>query len=177
MIQLILIGRTIPGFSSLADRVSKEFHAKIRTEMIDFPMTRSFRSGRNQYHADTFLRELSRVAGSEGALTLFITREDIYSGNLNFVFGLAGRRDCIVSTARLDPRFYGEVSDMEGARALFGERLAKEAIHEIGHTMGLPHCEDRKCVMVYSNSIQDVDFKGSSFCEGCKKVIKSLLGS
>ena len=139
-------------------------------------MTRSFRSERKQYHADTLLRELSRIAGSDEALTVFITREDIYSGNLNFVFGLAGRRGCIVSTARLDPRFYGEVPDMEAAKKLFEERLLKEVIHEAGHTMGLPHCEDKKCVMVFSNNIGDVDFKGTKFCKGCEKVIKTYLG-
>ncbi|HSB47786.1 MAG TPA: archaemetzincin family Zn-dependent metalloprotease [Candidatus Bilamarchaeum sp.] len=175
-ISIVLLGRTVPGFGAFADRISKEFKDQVRTELIDFPLTRSYRGDRKQYHADILLRELARIAGSEDAITLFITREDIFSGNLNFVFGLAGRRSCIVSMARLDPRFYGPLKDPEKARALFKERLLKEAIHEIGHTLGLPHCEDKKCVMVYSNSVADVDFKGTAFCGSCKKVIKTYLG-
>ena len=176
MIKIVLVGRTIPGFNRLTDRVSKTFKSPITTEMIDFPLTRSFRSQRSQYHADTFLRELSNVAAPEGDLTVFIVREDIYSGNLNFVFGLAGRKACIVSTARLDPRFYGKTEDLDSARALFEERLLKEVIHEVGHSLGLPHCDDKKCVMVFSSSVEDVDFKGVEFCAGCKKVIKTYLG-
>ena len=176
MIQIVLVGRTVPGFTKLTDRVSKTFRSPITTKMIDFPLTRSFRSERQQYHADAFLRELSHLAAPEGDLTVFIVREDIYSGNLNFVFGLAGRRSCIVSTARLDPRFYGKAGDLEKARKTFEDRLLKEVIHEVGHSLGLPHCEDRKCVMVFSSSVDDVDYKGLEFCQSCKKVIKTYLG-
>jgi len=174
MITIILLGRTVSGFNQLVDSVSKEFQASISTKFVDFPITRSFRSERKQYDANALLRELPRFS-SEGEISLFITREDIFSGQLNFVFGLAFKNTCIVSSARLDPRFYGAKADAASGE-LFKQRFVKEAIHEIGHCMGLPHCEDKKCAMAHSNSVRDVDNKGSVFCERCKKVIKTYLG-
>jgi archaemetzincin len=85
----------------------------------------------------------------------------------NFIFGLAQLRGrvALVSTRRLDPTFYGE----KPSPGLFLERVVKEAIHELGHTFGLGHCADPRCVMSFSNSISDVDAKSAAFCPDCKK--------
>jgi archaemetzincin len=45
-----------------------------------------------------------------------------------------------------------------------------EAVHELGHAFGLTHCEKSRCVMHFSNSLQDTDFKHYIFL---KDVIKS----
>lgn len=169
-IAVFLVGRTIPAFTDIINTVSKEFKAKIGFNMIDLPTTHSFDSKRKQYNAEQLLRDLFSFAPPDADKAVYIIREDIFAGNLSFVFGLAADRACIVSTARLDPRFYGE-KDMEKARSLFKERLIKEIIHELGHTLGLPHCEEKKCVMVFSNSIEDVDFKGKEFCKYCSKAL------
>lgn len=169
-IAIVLVGRSVPGFNDLADALSKEFKAQMTMDMMNPPMTRAFRGGRGQFDADALLKDLSRMAPMEAERTLFVIREDMFSGDLNFVFGLAKGRVCMVSTARLDPRFYGE-KDMAKARSLYKERLIKEAIHELGHTLGLPHCQDKKCAMVYSHTISDVDFKGRGFCERCRKAL------
>lgn len=170
-IVLVMVGRTIPGFNELADRVGRAFKAEASIEFIDFPLTRSFRKSRNQYDADAFLSEMARFS-PEGELTVFIIREDMFSEPLNFVFGLAKKGSCVVSTARLDPRFYGEPGDPAAARALFKERIFKEVLHEIGHLLGLPHCEDRKCTMVFSDSIKGVDFKDPAFCGRCRVALR-----
>jgi len=173
-IQLVLVGRTMPGFNELLTYVHKQFRAHVSLQFIDFPMTRAFRKERNQYEAEVLLHDLVRLTAPEADRTVFITREDIFSKPLNFVFGLAAGNSCIVSTARLDPRFYGELKDAAQASeaiALFHERLVKEVVHELGHTLGISHCDDKKCVMVFSNSIHDVDFKGKVFCENCDKLL------
>lgn len=173
LISLILLGRTLPGFNRVVDAIAHEFKGRVTTELIDFPMTRSFNRNRNQYNGEVLLKELKKFVSLQAHKTIFVTREDLFSSNLNFVFGLAMGNACIVSTARLDPRFYGEVSgkNMTKARELFIERVEKEALHELGHTMALPHCEDKKCVMVFSNSIKDVDFKKKTLCKNCKKAL------
>ncbi|TFF63550.1 MAG: hypothetical protein EU521_01195, partial [Promethearchaeota archaeon] len=55
-------------------------------------------------------------------------------------------------------------------KSKFGEmfklRVSKEAIHELGHTFGLSHCEN-ECVMRYSNNLYEADKKPSTFCEIC----------
>ncbi|MDD5172038.1 MAG: archaemetzincin family Zn-dependent metalloprotease [Candidatus ainarchaeum sp.] len=170
-ILIVLVGRTIPGFNELADKLSRTFKCPVSLELIDFPLTRSFRSERKQYDAGAFLREMGRFS-EPGTKTVFMVREDMFSTPLNFVFGLAAADSCVVATARLDPRFYGKVDDGKKAGALFKERLFKEMMHELGHTLGMPHCNDKKCVMAFSNSIADVDHKGAGFCKNCQKALK-----
>lgn len=170
-IAFVLVGRTIPGFNEIVDTISRTFHVQISMATIDLPMTRAYNKERKQYDADKLLFDLLSFAPLNANRTVFLMREDLYAKGLSFVFGVArGARACLISTTRLDPRFYGE-KDMEKARELFKERLIKEIIHELGHTMGLPHCENKKCVMVFSNSIEDVDAKEKDFCKYCAKAL------
>src|SRR3989304_4955562 len=52
-------------------------------------------------------------------------------------------------------------------RDIFAERSLKEAIHEVGHTLGLRHCPRSSCVMHFSNSIFDTDKKQALLCDEC----------
>lgn len=77
----------------------------------------------------------------------------------HFVFGIASPGGaCVVSTARLA---------IGADDALFRARLLKEAVHELGHTLGLEHCTDPGCVMHFSNSLADTDRKGAACCRRC----------
>jgi archaemetzincin len=175
-ILVVLLGRTLPGFHPLLDSIAKEFGAKVTTEFIDAPFTRSFRPARKQYDAGVFLSELASRVSHHVDKAIFITREDMFAGELNFVFGLTSGKNCIVSLARLDPRFHGHVHDAAKANALFKARILKEAFHELGHASGLGHCGDQACVMSFSNSLDEVDAKGTAFCGRCKKGIKTKSG-
>lgn len=96
---------------------------------------------------------------------------DIFAPELNFVFGQADilGRKALVSLKRLRQEFYGLPED----ERLFNERALKEAVHELGHTYGLGHCLDRTCVMHFSNSLPDTDFKGWRFCPVCRRKLGS----
>jgi archaemetzincin len=172
-ILVVLLGRTMPGFHPLLDSISREFGAKVTTELIDVPFTRSFRSRRNQYDAGVMLKELAPMVSHYADKALFITRDDLFGSQFQFIFGMAKGKNCIVSLARLDPRFYGPVRNPSGANALFKERIHKEVLHELGHTLGLEHCRNRKCVMAFSGSFEGIDRKGKSFCGCCKQEIKT----
>lgn len=114
---------------------------------------------REQYNA----QELLKIA--RDSKTLLITNADLYAANRNFVFGLnKDQGPCIVSIARLDPTFYGNPMNF-GATA---ERLVKEATHEVGHMVGMRHCENRRCVMSFSQHFSDVDDKSRDFCKSCE---------
>jgi archaemetzincin len=113
---------------------------------------------RGQYLADAFLAPLRRHVGER---VLGVTDVDLYAEGLNFVLGLAQGhgRVAVISLARL-----GAETDPRRARA----RTLKEAVHEIGHTLGLGHCPDPDCVMHFSNRLADTDRKSARFCEACQ---------
>jgi len=96
---------------------------------------------------------------------LGVTAADLYVPHLNFVFGEAycPGKVAVISINRLRPEFYNEPPDIR----LLLSRMSKEAVHELGHTFGLNHCSNSKCVMYFSNSIVDTDAKGSVFCDRC----------
>jgi len=155
--------------SHLAESLNEIFATDVRIgNAVPIPPG-SYDPARRQYLSGAFLEGLaSAFPGSDGKV-LGVTRVDLYTPGLNFVFGQAqlNGRFAVISTARLDPAFWGEGPDS----ALFRRRVLKEAVHELGHTYGLEHCPDPKCVMHFSNSIADTDLKDTSFCERCARRI------
>jgi len=76
----------------------------------------------------------------------------------------------LIALPRLKPEFYG-LPQNEG---FYYTRVVKEAVHELGHTFGLNHCKKRECVMHFSNSLADTDYKGKDFCEDCLNRLESV---
>jgi archaemetzincin len=123
---------------------------------------------RGQYHSTAILDQLERNADT-GARVLGVTPCDLYVPVLTFVFGEA-RLDgncAVVSTARLGEEFYG----LPPSAALLRQRLIKEAVHELGHTFGLRHCPDWRCVMTSSHAVERLDVKTAEFCARCHQAI------
>jgi archaemetzincin len=126
----------------------------------------AYNSRRRQYHSTTILEKLGRLKPDDCQRLLGIIDVDLYVPDLNFVFGEAdpGQGNCIISLTRLRQSYYGYPED----EALFKKRALKEAVHELGHTWGLGHCRDSRCVMYFSNSLLDTDNKGFEFCSRCR---------
>jgi len=125
----------------------------------------SYVADRNQYLADLVLADLIRYRNGDGRL-LGVTDVNLFSRGLNFVFGQADylNRIAVISLTLLKQENYGLPGDL----ALLIERAQKEAVHELGHTFGLGHCQDGACVMHFSNSLIDTDVKKISFCRNCQ---------
>lgn len=160
----------------LLESISKEF---VNSKVIINPFLkldiRVFISKhRNQLRSSDFLLwVLERLKPSKEIKILVICDIDAYSGDLNFVFGEAykGGRVAAIYLPWLRQEFYG----FESNKLVFYERMVKEAIHELGHTFGLFHCNNKLCVMYFSNSLCDTDRKGKKLCLDCKNKLRIKL--
>lgn len=121
---------------------------------------------REQYLSSSILRRLGELQLPKADRILGVVDLDLYVPELNFVFGQASMngKEAIIALPCLRQSFYGLPED----RDLFRQRVVKEAVHELGHTLGLGHCPDNGCVMHFSNSLRDTDIKGQSFCRRCQ---------
>lgn len=148
------VGRLVPV-------VSEAFHAKV---VVAPPLplpARSYDADRGQHRSTTILDELARARRPEWNRLLGVSDVDLYVPELNFVFGEAdaARGVAVFSLWRLHP---GETGP--AAQQLYDRRAATEAIHELGHTYGLRHCDNPRCVMWFSNTLAESDRKGTAFC-------------
>jgi archaemetzincin len=124
----------------------------------------AFVKNRNQYNSSVILNQIRVFAASNAGFdrVLGVIDVDVFASGLNYVFGEAYTpgKAALISLRRLRPDFYGETAGSD----LFVLRALKEAVHELGHTLGLHHCARGFCVMHFSNSIFDTDKKQSLFC-------------
>jgi len=53
--------------------------------------------------------------------------------------------------------------------------MVKEAIHELGHTFVLFHCNNKLCVMYFSNSLYNIEIKEKRLCLDCNDKLRIKL--
>ncbi|MDM8522387.1 archaemetzincin family Zn-dependent metalloprotease [Desulfococcaceae bacterium HSG8] len=130
----------------------------------------AYNETRHQYDSKVILKHLIRCCPHDTLRFIGVTPVDLYVPILKYVFGLAQiEGQCaLISLHRLHPRFYDQPPDHD----LLVERVKKTAVHELGHTFGLTHCRDRRCIMYSSTRIEDTDHKQSLFCPTCFELFK-----
>jgi archaemetzincin len=165
-IDLVPIGDVYPGIlQELKGGLEAVFGCDVQIgDSIQVP-GQAFDPARNQYLSDTLINSL-RQHKNKSAHLLGITEVNIYTHGLNFVFGQADSTGHVALISLNQLR--GENCVLPDDNKLLVERALKEAVHELGHTMGLGHCRDSSCVMHFSNSLIDTDVKSSYFCGNCR---------
>jgi len=147
-----------------------DFEIKLenKIEISDY----AYNKEKNKYNGRIILNELSKVNFKNCEKILAITDEDLFTEDLDYIFGQAesSGKVCLISIKRLDPEFYKEKPN----ESLFYNRILKEAVHELGHTFSLKHCQNKKCVMHFSNNIENTDLKSKNFCTKCEKLYKYI---
>lgn len=150
--------------------VERAFHVKARRYQHGDRPAHAFDARRGQYSSTQILRWLVEREHPAGRVVA-VTDVDLFIPVLTFVYGEAqlGGRSAVVSTARLglDPLALAD------ARVRI-ERTTKEAVHELGHTFGLLHCDTWACVMSRSVNLADVDSKRAELCPGCGSLYADL---
>lgn len=121
-----------------------------------------------RYRADSLIRMFKPA--NKDTLVLLLTTQDISCTKTKEPkaiyqdWGIMGLAYCpgnaaIVSTFRLKG----------SSQAITHNRFKKVITHEIGHSLGLPHCSTPQCVMSDANeSITTIDREGGDFCGSCK---------
>lgn len=146
------------------------FQTKTRRKELDINLDVVFDPGRGQYNSSLILQQLITKPPPDADKILGVLDVDLFIPILTFVFGEAQLKGigAVVSTQRLHNRFYG----LPENREITGERLLKEAVHELGHTFGLVHCSQPRCVMNSSTYAENIDQKSAEFCPLCQRSIK-----
>jgi archaemetzincin len=138
----------------------------------DIAFQSSFDKHRNQWYSPKLLVWFfGKFRPNKDTKTLFILDVDAYSDGLNYVLGEAFPKGglAIIYLPRIRKEFYGLNPDNE----LFYERMVKESVHELGHVFGFSHCKNLRCVMHFSNTLNDTDNKERTFCDTCR--MKKLI--
>jgi archaemetzincin len=127
---------------------------------------------RGQHASSRILAWLSSNTPDGSRRVLGVTDADLFIPILTFVFGEAELRGraAVVSTARLSGQ---DGIPTEPSR--LAARLAKECVHEVGHTFGLIHCRVSGCAMARSASLRDVDAKTGTLCHECRDRVRDVL--
>ncbi len=154
------------SLEALVPEIAAAFHCEVKVVAAVRLPARALDRRRGQYLAVEILDVLERARRPAWERLLGVADVDLWAEGLNFVFGEADPAAgvAVMSLARL------AASDL----AVFRRRAAVEAIHEIGHTYGLGHCRDPRCVMWFSNTLAETDRKGARFCAAHARHLASL---
>jgi archaemetzincin len=155
---------------TLESFIFSTFHLKTRRREFKINLNDAFDTNRVQYNSSLILRQLIMKPPLNTEKILGVLDVDLFIPILTFVFGEAQLKGigAVVSTHRLHNRFYG----LPENRELTTDRLLKEAVHELGHTYGLIHCQQANCVMNSSTYVENIDQKSAEFCPLCQKNLK-----
>ena len=169
LLQLLPIGNLDDGLlKALRPALEETFRVPCEVLPVRLDPEFAFHGERQQYHSSEMLQRMQSFLSADSWRLLGIAGVDLYIPILTFVFGEAqmGGPCAVVSAHRLHQEFYGLPPDPE----LFRQRVIKEAVHELGHTLSLTHCDDYRCAMAPSHAVEWIDLKESTLCTGCRAV-------
>jgi archaemetzincin len=162
-----LPGASARALESLLPALEDAFHIEVELAEPLQEVQNAYDVSRDQYGSRALLAALLEERADGARRVLGVTSLDLFVPVLTFVFGEAqlGGKAAVVSTCRLESSFYGLPDD----GVVLQTRLEKEAIHELGHTYGLLHCQDTRCVMRSSTYVEEIDLKDTGFCTPCAR--------
>jgi archaemetzincin len=143
-------------------RIKKVYANTVLVKPIKLP-AQAWYPLRSRYRADSIYAYLSRRADARHVI-IGLTSKDISSKKGNIadwgVMGLGYQpgNACVVSVFRLNKKN-------------LLDQFFKICVHELGHTQGLPHCENKTCYMLDAEGGNPTD-RETGFCPKCKQILE-----
>jgi archaemetzincin len=126
---------------------------------------------RKRYRAERLLTYLNQRLPKDGWRILGLTDVDISTTKDEYPdWGVMGLGE-LPGTTTVISSFRCRKLAKSPAHAI--ERLAKVAVHEIGHTLGLPHCPTRGCLMEDAMGKVVTTDRERDFCVHCRARARS----
>lgn len=153
---MALVQQALVGFYNVQIRVLPR---------VDLP-EEAYYEPRQRYRAEKLLPFLLKKLPSDGDRILGLTGVDISTDKGSIkdwgILGLAnlGGKECVISAFRCRGRA------QEGAHAPI--LLAKVAVHEVGHTLGLDHCTTSGCLMEDAGGLARTCDREFDICTPCR---------
>jgi archaemetzincin len=172
LVHLLPVGRVEPSLlEDLRLAIPQYLPADCETVPSELDPTPCYHAERQQYHSSEILHRIQALKRPGDWRLLGVTGVDLYIPILKYVFGEAqlGGPCALVSFHRLGQEFYG----LDRDDALLRQRLLKESIHELGHTLDLRHCESYRCVMASAHSVEWIDLRERTLCPSCRALVES----
>jgi archaemetzincin len=172
LLHLLPVGKVdVSLLHHLRTAIPQTLHIGCEILPYELDPTPSYHPERQQYHSSEILQRMQPLLRPQDWRFLAIADVDLYIPILKYVFGEAqmGGQCAVVSVHRLRQEFYGLESDDD----LLRQRLLKESVHEVGHTLNLRHCQDYSCVMASSHSVEWIDVRESTLCDSCRAQVES----
>ena len=122
---------------------------------------------RGQAQAETVIASVRKDLPPDGLRIAALVTVDLYTGRFPYVFGAGDPKSgaAVLSTFRL----------RTPEKLKYQDRLLKGLVHELIHTFGLTHCIYPTCVMYFTPSLSDFDYKPVGPCNTCRGKLRRAL--
>jgi len=169
-LELVPVGALPPTvLPELREDLRSSLHREVHLADSILDPGPAFDAERRQYLATELMQRLLDPAPGPCERRIAVAAVDLFLPVFTHVFGTAqlGGHVGVASLYRLRPEYTGAPQDVGRMR----ERLAKEVLHEFGHTFGLVHCRQPWCVMAASRLPEHIDLKDLRFCDACAELL------
>jgi len=166
LVRLLPVGKVERSLlDELRSGISRQLKVRCEFSAVELDPILAYHAERQQFHSSEILQAMHALVRPADCHLLGVAGVDLYIPILKYVFGEAqlGGPCALVSFHRLRQEFYG----LERDDALLKERLLKECIHELGHTLDLRHCQDYRCAMASAHAVEWIDLRETALCESC----------
>jgi archaemetzincin len=146
---------------------------------LPFPaalVPRRVRAGRGQYDARALLGVVARRLPADAYAMLALVTVDLFVfADQDYAFGWSTLQQRLgaVGFSRLDPSVHGGAAPPEATLLRRGLHVA---VHEVGHTFGLDHCQALRCAMNGVADVDELDATPLHLCPLCLRKLHLVTG-